>query len=135
MKDLQLIPRVSEKAYAISQAEGVKTYVFQVPVDSNKHSIARAVSAQYDVVVESVRTTTAKGKNKQIYRKGGRPVATVRNDIKKAYVTLRAGDSLPLFEAEAAEEEKVAKVQEKVEKKAAKKAKSSSTKAQSKGDK
>lgn len=123
MKDLQLIPRVSEKAYAVSQADGVKTYIFQVPLDSNKHSIARAVSAQYGVVVESVRTTTTKGKNKQIYRKGGRPVSTVRNDIKKAYVTLRAGDSLPLFEAEAAEEEHAAKVQEQVDKKAAKKAK------------
>ena len=123
MKDLQLIPRVSEKAYAISQAEGDKTYVFQVPTDSNKHSIARAVSAQYDVVVEGVRTTTSKGKAKQIYRKGGRPVATKRNDMNKAYVTLRAGDVLPLFEAEAAEEQEAVKAQEKTEKKIAKKAK------------
>ncbi len=123
MKDLQLIPRVSEKAYAISQAEGVKTYVFQVPTDSNKHSIARAVSAHYDVVVEGVRTTTTKGKAELIYRKGGRPVATKRNDMKKAYVTLRAGDVLPLFEAEAAEEQEAVKAQEKTEKNIAKKAK------------
>jgi len=120
MKDLQLIPRVSEKAYAVSQAEGVKTYVFNVPTDSNKHSVARAVSAQYDVVVTDVRTINIKGKAKQNYRKGSRPVATQRNDMKKAYVTLRLGDSLPLFEAEAAEEEKEVKQAEKAAKKAKK---------------
>jgi len=120
MKDLQLIPRVSEKAYAVSQVEGVKTYVFNVPTDSNKHSVARAVSAQYDVVVTDVCTINLKGKNKQNYRKGSRPVATQRNDMKKAYVTLRLGDSLPLFEAEAAEEEKEAKQAEKIAKKAKK---------------
>jgi len=120
MKDLQLIPRVSEKAYAVSQVEGVKTYVFNIPTNSNKQSVARAVSAQYDVVVTDVRTINIKGKAKQNYRKRSRPVDAKRNDMKKAYVTLRLGDSLPLFEAEAAEEEKEAKQAEKAAKKAKK---------------
>src|SRR3954464_15288952 len=97
MKDLVMIPRVSEKAYQMSQRDNVKTYVFEVPTGSNKHSVARAITMQYDVVVTSVRTTTAKGKVKQSYRKGGRPITGTRSDVKKAYVTLRSGDSLPLF--------------------------------------
>jgi large subunit ribosomal protein L23 len=123
MKDLALIPRVSEKAYQMSQRDNVKTYVFEVPVATNKHSVARAVTMQYDVVVTSVRTTTAKGKVKQSYRKGGRPIAGVRSDVKKAYVTLRVGDSLPLFVEEAKEEEKQSAVQRKAAEKTAKKAK------------
>lgn len=120
MKDLILKPRVSEKAYGLSQAPGIKTYVFEVPVDTNKHSVARAVSSQYDVTVTSVRTVTVKGKVKQIYRKGRRPVAGVRSDIKKAYVTLKDGDSLPLFVEEAAEEAKAKAAEEKAAKKAEK---------------
>lgn len=120
MKDIVLIPRVSEKAYGLSQAPGVKTYVFEVPKDANKHSIARAVSAQYDVTVTSVRTTVAKGKIKQTYRKGARPQTGQRSDIKKAYVTLKEGDTLPLFVEEAAEEAKAADKADKKAKKAAK---------------
>ena len=55
-----------------------------------------------------------------MYSKGGRPVTAVRNSFKKAYVTLRDGDVLPLFVEEAANEEKQAKTAEKVAKKAAK---------------
>lgn len=119
MKDLAMIPRISEKAYQMSQRENIKTYVFEVPVTTNKHTVARAITAQYDVVVASVRTTTAKGKVKQSYRKGGRPITGIRSDVKKAYVTLRAGDSLPLF----VEEEKEAEKQQKAEEKAVKAAK------------
>ncbi len=123
MKDLHMIPRISEKAYAQSQRENIKTYVFEVPASSNKHTVARAITAQYDVVVTSVRTTTAKGKVKQSYRKGGRPITGVRSDVKKAYVTLRAGDSLPLFVEEAKEEEKQVKAAAKAAKKAKKETK------------
>jgi large subunit ribosomal protein L23 len=126
MKDIILIPRVSEKAYGLSQASGTKTYVFEVPVGANKHTVARAISVQYDVTVTDVRTTTLKGKVKQSYRKGGRPVAGQRSDVKKAYVTLRAGDTLPLFAEEAAEEAKQAEAEAKAAKKDAKKAKKES---------
>lgn len=120
MKDITLKPRISEKAYAQSQRDNVKTYVFEVPSSANKHTVARAVSAQFDVNVATVRTTTTKGKTKQIYRKGRRPVTGTRSDIKKAYVTLRAGDSLPLFVEEAAEETKQKAAAEKAAKKAEK---------------
>ena len=123
MKSLVMIPRVSEKAYAMSQRENIKTYVFEIPAGTNKHSVARAVTAQYDVVVTSVRTTTAKGKVKQTYRKGGRPITGIRSDVKKAYVTLRSGDSLPLFVEEAKEDEKQLKAEQKAAKKAKKETK------------
>ena len=117
MKDLAMIPRVSEKAYAMSQRENIKTYVFEVPAGTNKHSVARAITMQYDVVVTSVRTVNTKGKVKQSYRKGGRPIIGKRSDVKKAYVTLRSGDSLPLFVEEAKQEEKQAKDEVKAAKK------------------
>lgn len=130
MKDLHVIPRVSEKAYAMSQRDGVKTYVFQVPISANKHSIARAVTMQFDVVVTDVRTLTTSGKVKQSYRKGGRPIIGTRSDVKKAYVTLRSGDALPIFVEEAKEEEQQAKA----EVKAAKKAKGSPRSKASRGN-
>ena len=117
MKELMMIPRVSEKAYAMSQRENIKTYVFEIPAGSNKHTVARAVTMQYDVVVTSVRTVNTKGKVNQSYRKGGRPIVGKRSDVKKAYVTLRSGDSLPLFVEEAKEEEKQAKAEIKAAKK------------------
>ncbi len=123
MKSIILTPRISEKAYGMSQREGNKTYVFIVPQAANKHTIARAISAQYEVTVTDVRTTTVKGKAKQSYRKGGRPIAGVRSDMKKAYVTLRAGDALPLFVEEAAEDAKQTKATEKAAKKAKKETK------------
>jgi len=123
MREIALIPRVSEKAYAMSQVAGVKTYVFQVPLNANKHIVARAISVQYEVTVTDVRTTTLKGKPKQSYRKGGRPQTGKRSDIKKAYVTLKVGDTLPLFAEEAAEEAKAIKAEEKAAKKAKKETK------------
>lgn len=118
MNKITLIPRISEKAYAQSQAPGIKTYVFEVPLDVNKHTIARAVAAEYEVTVTNVRTTILKGKPKQSYRKGSRPQAGSRSDIKKAYITLKDGDTLPLFAEEAAEDAKQAKEAEKAAKKA-----------------
>src|SRR5690554_6780397 len=113
MKDIVLIPRISEKAYAMSQAPGIKTYVFEVPTDVNKHTIARAITAQYEVTVTEVRTVNVKGKMKQSYRKGGRPQTGHRSDIKKAYITLKDGDTLPLFAEEAEQDAKAAKAEEK----------------------
>lgn len=116
MKETVLKPRMSEKAYAVSQAANVKTYVFEVPSSANKHTVARAIGAQYEVTVTSVRTMTLKGKAKQSYRKGSRPITGQRSDVKKAYVTLKAGDTLPLFAEEAAEDAKAAKAAEKAAK-------------------
>jgi large subunit ribosomal protein L23 len=129
---LVLKPRVSEKAYGLSQLRN--TYVFDVERAANKHTIARAVEAQYGVTVTEVNTVNAKGTSKRTVRKGGRPTMGRTSDVKKAYVTLKAGDSMPIFaaieEASAKEEkanEQFAKAAEKAnakeEKSAAKAAK------------
>jgi large subunit ribosomal protein L23 len=124
-KTVTLKPIMSEKAYGLSQLRN--TYVFAIPKGTNKHTVARAVSAQYEVTVTDVNITNIAGKAKRTIRKSGRAVAGRQNDVRKAYVTLKAGDSLPIFaalEQEAAEVEKnqeaVAKAAEKAAKKAEK---------------
>lgn len=104
-----LKPRVSEKAYGLSgKGNRSNVYVFDVDGGLNKHAVARAIEAQYDdVTVTNVRIAVIKGKAKRTVRKGGRPMAGRTSDVKKAYVTLKAGQSLPIFAAidEAAEKE------------------------------
>lgn len=120
-----LNPRLSEKAYGLSQVRN--TYVFDVPKDANKHSVARAVSAQFNVTVTNVNIANIDGKAKRTIRKGGRAAAGKQNDVKKAYVTLLAGDTLPLFaaieEADAKNEEITKAAAKAVEKRAKKETK------------
>jgi len=117
-KQLILKPRMSEKAYGLSQL--TNTYVFDVSGEVNKHSVAQAVSQQFEVVVKSVNITNIPGKAKRTVYKGGKAVAGRESDTKKAYVTLAEGNSLPIFAAIEEEEAKVEATQEKVDKAAAK---------------
>lgn len=90
-----LKPRISEKAYGLSQSSN--TYVFQVPGDANKLTITTAVQDQFKVSVTNVNITNHKGKTKRTVRRGGRATNGSRSDVKKAYVTLVAGDSIAIF--------------------------------------
>lgn len=118
-KTLVLKPRLSEKTYALAQARNV--YVFDVSSDANKHSVARAVAAQFDVVVEAVNIANIDGKSTRVISKGGRRVSRGnRADVKKAYVTLAAGNKLPFFDAVEEADAAEAKQAEKEAKKAAK---------------
>ena len=106
MSDIVLKPRMSEKTYEMSQKEkGV--FVFVVNKGLNKHQVADAVAKTYDVTVETVRIVIQKGKAKRLYR-NRKFTEGVRSDIKKAYVTLKKGDSIPIFAA--VEEEKAAEL-------------------------
>jgi len=121
MKDLFLKPRLSEQTYALAQT--ARTYVFDVPTDANKHSVARAVAAQFDVKVEAVNITVVKGKTKRTMSMTGRRRGLsngVRSDVKKAYVKLVKGASLPIFAAVEETEAKEEKAQEQVDKAMAK---------------
>jgi large subunit ribosomal protein L23 len=119
-KQLALKPRLSEKSYAQSQD---RTYVFVVPGDANKHSVARAVEEQFEVKVTTVNILNLKGKAKRSVTQKGRRVAQgTTSDVKKAYVTLAEGNSLPIFAAEEESEAKQEKVQTQVDKAAAKQA-------------
>ena len=127
-KHIALKPKLSEKTYAQSLN---RVYAFEVPRDVNKHTVARAVESQFEVVVTEVNIINSKGKAKRSVSKGGRRVAKGREAaVKKAYVTLAEGNSLPFFAAvEEAEEKQAdtqAKVEKAVEKSAAKEAKKES---------
>lgn len=105
MKPLTIIPVTSEKAYTQS-VDGV--YTFTVPLTANKQQIADNVESQYGVTVTSVTTAIKKGKAIAFSRgKRSRPGTTRKKDVKKAYVTLKEGDSIKVFDeaAEAAAEE------------------------------
>lgn len=119
-KTLVLKPRMSEKTYAGSQA--TNTFVFVVPKSANKIEVSAAVAAQFGVTVTNVRTTVIKGKQARSIRLGKyrKNVMGQRPDYKKAYVTLKEGDSIPVFAAVQEAEEAEAKAAEKAEKKAAK---------------
>ncbi len=93
-KSMLLKPRVSEKAYELSQSQ---VYVFEVPTDANKLSVKQAVAAQFGVTVLSVNVANSKGKLKRTVRRGGRTTMGRRADTRKAYVTIKAGETIPIF--------------------------------------
>ncbi len=121
-KTITLKPRLNEKTY--TQAAS-RVYVFDVDRSVNKHSIARAVEAQFEVKVTAVNTTNITGKAKRIISINGKRMKNAqgsRSDFKKAYVTLAEGNALPFFDAVEQEEQKEQATQEKVDKAAAKQA-------------
>lgn len=97
-KSLLLKPRLSEKAYALS--EQANTYVFDIPAGANRHTVAIAIASQYEVEVQTVKITRTAAKPLRSYKKGGRNIASQRSGVKKAYVTLKEGSKLPFFAAE-----------------------------------
>jgi ribosomal protein L23 len=109
-----ITPRVSEKSYKLNASN---VYVFDVPLDSSKAEVIKAIEAEYsDVKVRDVRLMIVKGKPKSVNRgKRARPTTTNRKSIKKAYVTVSEGKiKIAAFDeidnqvkAEAAESEKV----------------------------
>jgi large subunit ribosomal protein L23 len=111
-KTLAIRPRLSEKAYATSQA--LRSYAFIVPAGANKQTVAQAVAEQFGVTVLKVNILNTKGKVKRTVRKSGRSVHGQRSDMKKAYVTIKEGENIPIF---AAEEEAAAKEATKAAKK------------------
>jgi len=69
-----------------------------------------------------VRVVVQKGKAKRSYR-NKQFISGVRSDNKKAYVTLKAGDSIPIFAAVEEQEQKAEETQKVVAEAADKKAK------------
>jgi len=87
-------PIVSEKATMV--AEKQNQVLFKVLRDATKPEIKAAIELMFKVEVESVQTVTQKGKVKRFGRSIGR-----RDHVKKAYVSLKAGQELN-FSGEAA---------------------------------
>jgi large subunit ribosomal protein L23 len=95
MRDASTIlirPVVSEKTYGLME-NGV--YVFVVDSKATKIDVRRAVEQAFDVTVTNVNTLNRKGKSIRDRRTGQ---YHSRSDQKRAIVTLKAGDSINLFE-------------------------------------
>jgi large subunit ribosomal protein L23 len=89
-----MAPIISEKATLV--AEKNNQVLFKVLRDATKPEIKAAVELLFKVEVESVSTVVQKGKVKKFGRSIGR-----RDHVKKAYVSLKAGQELN-FSGEAA---------------------------------
>ncbi len=111
----------TEKAY---HEQTKRAYMFVVPADASKQAVAKQVAEQFGVTVLGVRIVVRKGKATRFSRgKHAYPGTTYRQDKKIAYVTLKEGDKIKVFDEEPVEEEKTEKKAEKAaDKKAAKKA-------------
>lgn len=81
-------PVVTEKSTMASEHGQV---VFDVAIDATKPEIKAAVEALFSVKVKAVNTLVRKGKVKRF-----RGLRGVRNDVKKAIVTLVDGQSIDI---------------------------------------
>lgn len=82
-------PHMTEKAAVAAENN---QYVFKVASDATKPEIKKAVEALFEKKVASVQVANIKGKVKRSMRGEGR-----RSGIRKAYVTLAAGQTLEDF--------------------------------------
>lgn len=88
-RDVIIKPVISEKTYSLIDEN---KYTFIVDKRANKTQIKIAVEQIFDVKVLSVNTMNQRGKVKRRgYTLGKRP------DVKKAIVTVAAGDEIELF--------------------------------------
>ncbi|MBX3702393.1 MAG: 50S ribosomal protein L23 [Steroidobacteraceae bacterium] len=90
-----IAPHVSEKSARIGMLGN--QYVFRVRTDATKPEIRAAVEYLFEVKVDAVRVVNQAGKAKRFGRTPGR-----RQDWKKAYVRLAAGQQIELGGAERA---------------------------------
>ena len=84
-------PLITEKLDRAREKQ--RQYSFVVDREASKHDVARAVSTLFKVTVEDVRTCIMRGKIKRIGTSIGK-----RPNFKKAFVTLKEGDKIELFE-------------------------------------
>ena len=86
MYDVVRAPVITEKATMGSEYRQV---TFKVPLDATKPEIKAAIEGIFGVKVTAVNTLIQKGKVKRFRGRVG-----VRNDVKKAVVTLAEGHSI-----------------------------------------
>ena len=91
LEDIILKPLITEKATAMAEVQN--SYTFLVHLKSNKHQIRRAVEEFYNVKVLGVKTCINAGKVKRT----GRFIRKTSKS-KKAFVQLKAGDKIKIFE-------------------------------------
>src|SRR5690349_18357560 len=84
-------PLITEKLDKAREKQ--RQYSFVVDKKATKHDVAAAVTQLFKVTVENVRTTVMRDKIKRIGTNIGQ-----RSNFKKAFVTLKEGDKIELFE-------------------------------------
>jgi large subunit ribosomal protein L23 len=95
LQDVVKRPLITEKAER--NREATRSFAFEVHRDATKIQVKQAIEKQFSVHVLAVRTAIARGKNKRVGRSTGR-----RPNWKKAFVTLKAGETIALFEGTSA---------------------------------
>jgi large subunit ribosomal protein L23 len=93
-------PLITEKATKVGH---LNQYVFEVAPDANKLQIRAAIKQMFDVDAVSVRTVRTKGKVKSRMTRQGLQVGRT-NLKKKAYVTLKEGQTIDIVSGEGNEE-------------------------------
>lgn len=89
--DIIRVPRITEKGTRLKDQNNVIT--FEVKVNANKLQVKKAVEGIFKVKVLDVTTVKNAGKIKRVGQRVGR-----RSDWKKAYVTLKPGEKIAIFE-------------------------------------
>ncbi len=85
-------PVLSEKSLALGEREEARQYVFKVHINANKKEIKKAVEEAFRVHVTQVNTTHVQGKPRRVRYQPG-----FRAEWKKAYVTLKQGETITLI--------------------------------------
>jgi large subunit ribosomal protein L23 len=93
-------PLITEKATKVGH---LNQYVFEVAPDANKLQIRAAIKQMFDVDAVSVRTVRTKGKVKSRMTRQGLQIGRT-NLKKKAYVTLKEGQTIDIVSGEGNEE-------------------------------
>lgn len=88
-RDILVKPVVSEKSYSLMD---LGKYTFEVDPRSNKTEIKIAIEKVFGVKVASVNTLNRQGKTRRTRFGLGK-----RKDVKRAIVTLVAGESIDVF--------------------------------------
>lgn len=86
--DVIVRPVVTEKSTLAAEQNKV---VFMISPDADKTQVRKAVELLFGVKVEKVNTVSIQGKVKRFRGKVGK-----RNDIRKAIVTLKQGETIDL---------------------------------------
>ncbi len=97
MSDIIKRPLITEKAMKLGEN---RQYVFQVDPNANKIEIKKEIEKMFEVNIVSIRTVRIKGKVKSRmtrrgYMRGKTPLK------KKAYITLKEGQSIDIVSGEA----------------------------------
>ncbi len=93
VQDVVKRPLITEKAER--NREAARQFAFEVHRDASKIQVKQAVEKLFNVHVLAVRTAVARGKVKRVGRSIGQ-----RPNWKKAFVTLKAGETISLFEGQ-----------------------------------